>query len=140
MCIVVDANAAHHLHADDPAGALVLAWLLKGKGKLVVSTKLLEEIKSVSFRATLVVLEQARKLCRTDDLQCEQVKADIENVGSLKSNDSHVVALVITEKCELVFSHDQKLHEDLKNKSIVKSGCSIFQTADHAHLLGECKC
>ena len=57
----------------------------------------------------------------------------------MKSNDPHVIALVASG-CDLVYTHDQPLHQDLKNKELVPKGCSVFQAPAHKHLLGECDC
>jgi hypothetical protein len=140
MCIVVDANAANNLHSEHEAGAIVLVWLLKGKGKLVVSTDNLRELFKTRLRETILTLDRASRLCRADDGQCDELRDKLIADGKLKSNDPHVVALVNVTGCDLVYTHDQPLHQDLKNKELVPEGCSVFQTADHKHLLGECNC
>jgi hypothetical protein len=140
MCIVVDANAAHNLHGENEAGALVLGWLLKGKGKLVVSKDNLKELFRTRFRETIVALDRASRLCRADDEQCDKLRDKLTAGGKLKSNDAHVVALVAVSGCDLVYTHDQPLHQDLKNRSVVPNGCSVFQTTAHRHLLGGCDC
>jgi rRNA-processing protein FCF1 len=140
MCIIVDANAAHRMHAEDPAGAIVLRWLLKGKGRLVVSKELLKELSKTAFRDTIAVLDRAARVCRADEVKCQEIRDKLEKDGDMKSNDGHVLAIVLSESCDLVFTHDNPLHIDLKNKKLVPNGCSIFQTSDHGHLLGECNC
>jgi rRNA-processing protein FCF1 len=140
MCIVVDANAANNLHAEHDAGALVLAWLLKGKGKLVVSQDNLRELFKTRLRETIVTLDRASRLCRSDDEACNGLRDKLLASGKLHSNDAHVVALVTVSGCDLVYTRDKPLHQDLKNKDLVPKGCSVFQTADHKHLLGECNC
>lgn len=140
MCIIIDANAAHHLSAEDPAGALVLEWLLRGRGKLVVSTENLRELAKTRFRDTILRLDQARLLCRADEDSCNKLRDALIDGHSLQSDDPHVVALVIVSGCDLIFTHDQPLHKDLKNRHIVPSNCSVYQSAGHRHLLGECRC
>jgi hypothetical protein len=140
MCIVVDANAANNLHGENEAGALVLTWLLKGKGKLVVSKDNLKELFRTRFRETIVTLDRASRLCRADDGQCDELRDQLAAGGALKSNDAHLVALVAVSGCDLVYTHDQPLHQDLKNRSLVPNGCSVFQAVTHRHLLGECHC
>lgn len=140
MCIVVDANAAHHLRRDDPAGTLVLNWLLRGKGKLVVSTELLQELSRTHLRTTLLSLERAGRMLRADEAVCGPLTQKLRIGGELDSNDPHVVALVASTCCDVVFTHDKPLHKDLKNSAFVKHDCAIFQNASHNHLLGECRC
>jgi hypothetical protein len=139
MCIVVDANVAHKMRADDPDGSPVLKWLLKGGGRLVVCNELLGEISDRKFLSTLVVLEQAGRLCRAEEDRVKAEKYIIENSGLMKSNDPHILATVRVSRCELVFSHDQPLHADLKNGKLIGS-CSIYQNASHGALLGQCRC
>lgn len=140
MCIVVDANAANNLHGDHEAGALVLAWLLKGRGKLVVSQDNLRELFKTRLRDTITTLDRARRLCRADDEACKGLRDKLVAAGNLQSNDPHIVALVEISGCDLVYTHDQPLHQDLKNKSFVTNGCSVFQSPAHRHLLGQCTC
>lgn len=140
MCIVVDANACHKLNGENEDGNRVLTWLLKGRGRLVVSRFLLQEIKISSFGSLLVNLEQAGKLYRADDLACDARAVELNASGMLKSNDAHVVSLVLNSPCDVVFTHDQPLHVDLKNRDIIPNGCSIYQNSNHSHLLGECRC
>ena len=140
MCIVVDANACHKLKSDHEDGSRVLSWLLKGRGRLVVSNSLLREIPVQSFGSLLVTLEQAGRLFRADDALCDTQAEQLRNSGKLKSNDAHIVSLVLNSPCDVVFTHDQPLHTDLKNREIVPGGCSIYQLASHQHLLGECRC
>jgi predicted nucleic acid-binding protein len=137
---VVDANACHKLVSDHEDGSKVLAWLLKGRGRLVVSKALLGEISMKSFGSLLLALDQAGRLFKADDDACDASTAQLKASGQLKSNDAHVVSLVINSPCDVVFTHDQPLHADLKNKNIVPNGCSIYQSANHQHLLGECLC
>ena len=140
MCIVVDAKAAHHLRSSDAAGGAVLRWLLKGRGKLVVSKDLLRELSATHLRSTLVVLDRAGRMIRADDAKCDVMAGRLRESRQLHSNDAHVVALVATTLCEVVFTHDQPLHRDLKNRRIISHECSIFQEVSHQHLLGECRC
>lgn len=140
MCIVVDANAAHQLNSNDPAGVLVLRWLLKGRGKIVVSKELLAELSRTHLRSTLVGLERAGRMLRANEEICGPLTAKLRAEGALQSNDAHVVALVASTSCDVVFTHDQPLHRDLKNRALVNHDCAIFQDVSHNHLLGECRC
>lgn len=140
MCIVVDANAAHHMCPTDGAGSAVLKWLLRGSGKLVVSEDVLKELKPTKLFGTILTLEQSGKLVRANDDLCSSKRAELESDGNLVSDDPHVVALVSVSKCALVFTHDQNLHADLKNKDVVSHSCAIYQTTAHKHLLTQCHC
>lgn len=140
MCIIVDANAAHHMCTTDDAGSAVLRWLLRGSGKLVVSGDILKELKPTKLFDTIITLEQAGKLVRANDDDCLSKKTELESAGNLASNDPHILALVNVSGCALVFTHDQNLHIDLKNKNVVSHSCAIYQTIGHRHLLTQCHC
>lgn len=140
MCIIIDANSAHHLRATDPAGSLVLAWLLKGRGRLVVCAETLKELARTHLSPTLLTLDRAGRLIKGDEEQYRAVKAQIESSGLLQSDDPHIVALASLQRCDLVYTHDQPLHRDLKNRELLPFTCSIYQTSSHRHLLGECNC
>lgn len=139
MCIIVDANSGHRMRADDAAGSLVLRWILKGGGKAVVSNRLLRELNKTAFGETLRVIEQSGRLCRCDEAVCEREYQRLNEEAKLKSDDAHVIALIIASGCELVFTHDKLLHADIKNKTIV-GNCKIYQLPSHYKLLGECRC
>lgn len=140
MCIIVDANAAHHMCPTDDAGAAVLKWLLRGSGKLVVSSGVLKELKPTKLFSTISTLEQAGKLVRANDDLCISKRTELEAEGNLISDDPHVVALASISGCALIFTHDQNLHIDLKNRTIVPHACAIYQTIAHKHLLTQCHC
>jgi hypothetical protein len=140
MCIVVDANSAHHMKSDDPDGKPVLDWLLRGSGKLVVSDDLLRELSVTPIRAILVTLEQARKLIRVDNNLCASRKLFHEESGRLRSDDPHVVALMEVSHCEVIFTKDKNLHKDLVNRDVIPRKCAIYQSIDHRHLLTVCRC
>lgn len=140
MCIVIDANAAHHMHAKDDDGKVVLRWLLKGPGKLIVSADLLKELAKTHLKSILLTLDRAGKLIKANDARCEATRTQIESSKLAVSNNSHVLALIVETRCDVVFTHDQPLHRDLKNKAIVPHQCSIYQNASHRGLLGACHC
>lgn len=128
------------MHASNPAGAAVLRWILKGRGKAVVSQQLLRELNKTQFGNVIKTLDQAGKICRVDDDLCDQESEKIKLSGFMRSNDPHVLALLRLSGCELIFTHDKLLHEDIKSKMILRASCKIYQTEDHADLLGECRC
>lgn len=140
MCIIVDANSAHNMKADNEDGVHVLRWLLLGGGKLVVSSDLLEELNRTNLKEILITLDRARRLVRADDGDCTRERALIVASDLPRSDDLHVIALVNSSGCELIYTKDQNLHSDLKNRQIVAHKCSIYQNADHRHLLQECRC
>ena len=135
MCIIVDANCAHLLKADNCDGVPVLNCLLRGKGRLFVSTTLLKELNLTHLGKTILILQQAGKITRADDAICTAKAEELKLANVLKSNDAHVVALTIITSCPIVVSRDKPLHKDLRNRDLLGKQCSIYQNAKHAHLL-----
>jgi hypothetical protein len=138
MCIIVDANAARDLSAPTDDGKPVLQWLLKGRGALIVGGQLKRELGRGGLRQTLVVLGQAGRLHQLDDDKVQSVATKIKN--DCCSNDCHVVAIAIVSRCRLIFTKDQNLHKDMKNKDILNPVASIYQSKAHKHLLTDCHC
>jgi hypothetical protein len=46
----------------------------------------------------------------------------------------------VASGCRLIFSRDQNLHRDAKNKDILSPTAAIYQNKDHQHLLEACHC
>jgi len=140
MCIVIDANAAHELDGEHEAGKPVLRWLLAGPGKLVASQKILAEISANYFLDVVQALEQAGKLIKVNENLCEKEEHDLRCRDLCRSNDHHIISVVKVQRCELVFTHDKPLHDDLKNRDIIEFRVKIYQNEGHHRLLGQCRC
>ncbi|MGC8475475.1 MAG: hypothetical protein ACP5NP_03895 [Acetobacteraceae bacterium] len=141
MCIIVAANAAGDLASRTVDGLPVLRWLLKSKRSgLVVGGRLQRELADGGLRETLRVLDQAGRLRRIGNDHIQTIEDGLRSSRECVSNDHHVLALVIASSCYLVFTKDQKLHQDLKNRRIVGRRAQIYQTAQHALLLKKCDC
>jgi rRNA-processing protein FCF1 len=139
MCIIADANVLGDLNTPSEDGEPVMNWLLKGRGALIIGGYLKRELeRSRKLCATLVVLDQAGRLHRLNDEKVKGVAEKIEK--GCCSDDSHVVAAAIISGCRLVFTKDQALHKDLKNKDIINPSASIYQSKSHKHLLTDCDC
>lgn len=140
MCIIIDANAAHQLDGERDSGVPVLKWLLYGSGKLVVSSELLREIRAGHFLEVVQALEQAGKLVRADEKLCLEETKGVKEKFDLRSNDGHIIGLVKASSCDLVFTGDKPLHDDLKNRDVIGFKVRIYQDESHKHLLSQCKC
>lgn len=140
MCIIVDANCVNHLVNKTENGKPVLRWLLNRKQKagIILGGKLTSEVSIKSFLPTLTELDRAGRVHRVKDELVEKKLAAIDK--TCKSNDPHIVALALAARCNLVFTHDELLHVDLKGHAATGEPISIYQTAGHTHLLKECVC
>ncbi len=142
MCMIVDANAAGDISRPTDDGRPVLHWLLNPRRKsgLIVGGRLLTELDHGGLRDTLLVLSRAGRLHRISDDQIQPAEDRLRADGSCLSNDHHVVALVVVSACRLVFTKDQRLHHDLKNRRVVPNRPRIYQDARHVRLLTTCTC
>lgn len=139
MCIIIDANVIKDLNAPTEDGAPILKWLLTGGGGLIVGGKLKNELaRSSKMRTTMVALSQAGKLHSLDDDKVRTLADKIKN--NCHSDDPHVIAAAVASGCRLIFSRDQNLHKDAKNKDILSPTAAIYQNKTHQHLLEACHC
>jgi hypothetical protein len=134
MCMVVDANAASHLCNTTVDGKPVLAWLLK-HGRLAIGGTVTDELIRAGLRETLVALDRAGRIRRFEGPALVDAERGFRGHRHVRSNDQHVLALVSVSRCSVVFSGDQRLHSDLKNKLVLDARPSIYQNESHKHLL-----
>jgi hypothetical protein len=140
MCIIVDADSVHHVAKSTDDGKPVVKWLLKGRGGLIVGGKIKRELDRAGFGPTMLVLDRAGRLKQLNDSHVDELAKKITQGGKCKSNDTHVIAAAIMSGCRLVFSKDQDLHADVKNRAILNPPASIYQSHKHEHLLTGCNC
>ena len=127
MCAIIDANIAHEVFGDKrpEAGEEFFKWLLKGKGRLVAGSKLLEELKRTKYRRWArqaifyagifrpVIGDEVN--AKTKEL--EQRKRKIKD--TYKSDDPHILALAQVSGARLLYSNDGDLQEDFGNKDLI---------------------
>lgn len=139
MCIIVDANVANDLCNGTEDSAPVLKWLLTGGGALIIGGKLTGELFRTKLRDTLVVLDRAGRLRRVDSVRIEEVESKLDK-DSCRSDDLHIIATAVVSGCRLVYTRDQNLQKDMKNKKVVDPVASIYTKRSHRHLLHPCEC
>ena len=142
MCIIVDANSSHELVNRSEDGLPVLRWLLNPKRRSgrIVGGQLVKELVKAGFADTLAVLSRAGRLHRAPDRIVDERAEALRESGSCVSNDQHVVALALETGCDIVFTKDKALHQDLKSHAPTGHRIAIYQRATHARLLRECRC
>ena len=115
VCAIVDADCAHMCcEPPNEAGRVFLDWLRR-RGRLISSAENAAELMRLNgWRRLFDDLARAGKL-ETLTPNCNM--ADLKR--KTKSNDSHIVALAISGSAKVVFSNDNLLIRDLKDKEIV---------------------
>lgn len=123
MCAIVDANVGHEVFGDtqSEAGRYFLDWLNRANGgRLAIGGKLREEL--CSNRNFLRWLSVAGRLGRTINVGDDRVDDETESLrteGICRSNDEHVLALARLSGARLLFTNDQALQDDFRDREIV---------------------
>lgn len=143
MCIIVDANKLGSFLADPPDddSAPIRKWLDKG-GNLVYSTGSLFAREVVGrAKARLEVYVRAGKAIVIpeerfiDDERCLRSRAD------RRSDDPHVLALARESGARLLYSGDNDLIADFKDKRFIdRPRGKVYTGADNANLLTRSAC
>ena len=122
MCAIVDANVASEVFgsAQGSAGAKFIEWINKGKGQLVVGGKLLTELEELSaFKQWSLVARLAGRLTTENEDSVNWVTQQLEENGTCRSDDPHVIALAQVSGARLLYSNDTTLHRDFKDKTLI---------------------
>lgn len=146
MCAIIDRNAAIVVFGINPpeAGLEFIDRINKGKVKLVVGGKLLDELATTGARewvsqgidSGLIITENNEAVINKTNKLCKN--------WSYKSDDQHIIALAQISGARLLYSHDGDLQKDFGNKKLIyrprgrvysTTGSKGF-TSTHKRLLG----
>lgn len=145
MCAILDTSVVHKVFGDDlpEAGGKFFEWLNAGKGKLVGGGRLLQELeKTYAFREWLKQALLAGRAVRPDDHRIGSETRALERAGSCQSNDPHVIAVARISGARFLYSDDQALQRDFKDRTLIDKGI-VYSTvrsdkfnSTHWRLLG----
>lgn len=142
MCLILDTN----LFGDffDPRKldmAPVRNWIENKNGKIAYSAtgtiKKEWEKLGPEKQKLIDIYRRAGKFKLVDEQAVMAEEKFLKQTGGLKSDDSHIVALALASKVNLLASEDQKLHDDFKRH--VRNG-KIYKDRSHKHLLTQDRC
>ncbi len=138
MCAILDANAASQVFhpGSCEAGQIFLEWVEAERGRLVIGGKLKEELDRTKAQMWLkeAISAGIAKNFNVDEINTEEKKLR----KKCKSDDSHVIALARISGARLLYSHDERLHEDFKNKKLIyQPRGKIYSDASHQPLLNQ---
>lgn len=122
MCGIVDANVAGEVFGGrpTPAGRAFFDWLNSGRGRLVVGGELLRELEgSRDFTAWAKVATLAGRMTTLGREEVEARTRQIEHGAEHASNDPHVLAVAQVGGARLLFTNDERLEQDFKNRSLI---------------------
>ncbi len=119
MCLIVDANTGATLVNSDVEAIPILEWLDKGAGSVAIGGKLSTEL-SEHRRLWRKLAEYTRSgACKVYPTAKIEGQYSQINRQQMSSNDIHILALARVSGCRLLFSRDNALSRDFKNKKII---------------------
>ena len=140
MLLIVDANCAPRTLCPkpDPDYEPVLAAVMMGKRKIAIggSKQKLEYQKLTAVWKFLRTLEQAGRAKLISDSQVDDEELHVTQNIMIASDDPHILGLARVSGARLLCSHDQALHADFCNASIISNPRGkVYQNASHSNLL-----
>lgn len=142
MCAIIDANVSPEVFGDDRTarGKILYDWLTRGRtGRLVVGGKLLRELRQYGkFKLWLSEAISAGRARRIRDAVVDAETESIRAGQSCQSNDHHIIALARVSGARVLFTNDQTLERDFKNRALVpEPRGKIYKAPDHRRLLDQ---
>lgn len=145
MCIIIDSDrlSAFLAHPLNENAAPIHNWL-NGTGKLVYSTgdAFSRELSDNAKTRLKDLNQRGRAEYVPDDVVSDMaIKLRRNDSVHIKSNDHHVLALAIVSGARLLYTGDNDLMADFKNKKIVDNPRgSIYSDRRHSDLLKRKAC
>ena len=143
MCIILDTNAFSNYVNGESDTEPVRQWLegrghVRPKGKIVYSptTAIKKEIaRHEGFRLKILELQRANRVRIISPMKVKKREGDL---GEIKSDDPHILALALEGQVGVLVSQDKKLGEDFKR--LTGGRGRIYKKASHKHLLTKDLC
>ena len=141
MCIIIDANRLGDFLANPPRADVqpIHDWLRHG-GKIVYSTggKFATDIGGTVKRK----LAEHVRGGRADQIPYTEISAAVSELqDKIKSDDPHVLALARHSRVRVLYTHDQDLIDDFKDKRFIdRPRGAIYKSARNADLLSPSLC
>lgn len=118
MAIIIDANRTGDFseprgpHADE-----IIRRIKAKRMRVCLGGKLGRELLKTKLGKILVEWSRAGCIDRFSDAEIDSMATDL--IGSIESDDEHVVALACISGCRLIYTNDEALIRDLKNTKLV---------------------
>ena len=128
MCGIVDANVANQLweSGGTPAGKAFRGAVDHGQVPLVVGGRHHDELmrSGESMRRWLAQLQLAGRLTKVDRERVSRRTTELTrttepSTTQCESNDEHIIALAQVSGARLLFTNDQALTRDFKEKRLI---------------------
>ena len=124
MCAIVDANVSHEVFSQSSqseAGRYFLDWLTRRNGGTIVSGgKHLRELdQNEDFYRVFRERLQIGRARHIPDNEVDAEAANLRAARVCRSNDEHILALARLSGARLLFTNDNALQDDFRDRGIV---------------------
>ena len=122
MCAILDVNVVHEVFGSNRTGAGVafFNWINTGTGDLVAGGKMLKELNfNSNFRKwwQQAILAGKSRIVNEDNVNTKSEA--LKNEVTCRSDDLHIIALAQVSGARLLYSNDNNLQQDFKNKTLI---------------------
>ena len=143
MCVIIDANVLGKFlsEPEDEDCDPIYQWLRKG-GKIVYSSggQFGHEI-GASARGKLSELASKGNAIFIGAQEFQDIEASVKTDGLCRSDDFHILALAKFTRARVLYTKDQKLIHDFKNKDLIdKPRGRIYTSKSNKDLLNRSVC
>lgn len=142
MCIIIDADVTGDLHPPSDDAKPVIDSIQQRKVLLVIGGKNTSELslnQDVGQWLRGLLRANVARLIPKSDIEREE--KHLLSLDKPKSNDVHVLALARASGARLLFSRDNDLGQDFKNKRFLdRPRGSVYKRRAHIHLLRSAVC
>jgi hypothetical protein len=142
MCLIIDDDVVGRVFsgAEDPDFADLFGCLFGVKRptvQIVYGGRLREEyLRNSKVARLLVLLDRAGRARVIADADISEEEAVVIASGECISNDYHIIAIARVSGVRALCSHDQALHQDFTNKSLLDHPRGrVYQNNGHRHVL-----
>lgn len=122
MCAIIDSNVVAEAFGNNrtPAGKAFRKSVDQGTIRLVVGGMLLDELdQNIKFRKWRAAAVQFGRVFAAAHEKVDLVTKQLRASQSCVSNDQHIIALAQVTGARLLFSNDEQLHRDFKNRQLI---------------------
>ena len=122
MCAILDANVVSEVFGTTTpeAGERFRQWIDAESGRFVTGGKNFRELEQMKL-AERWLLDAIRsgKIKKENDSVIDQWTEDIQHAGGYQSDDPHILALAKVSGARLLYSNDNDLRKDFKNRNLI---------------------
>ena len=124
MCAIVDTNVGHEVFSPESqseAGKHFYAWLMRRNGGTMVSGggHLRELNRNADFKRVFGERLRAGRARQIPDAEVDAEAANLRAARVCRSNDEHILALARLSSARLLFTNDNALQDDFRDRGIV---------------------